>query len=863
MVKDWSRALLFLLLLALLLPLFLPAPIPKVHAQSEPVPSIYAVDNCCLIIKNQGETFTVTFKASNNGGSPNDRGWSHVTISVSDGLEIVGWTRWSDRDRKYGIGELIWYRNERQIPAQNEMLEAYGSFPAGATRELTVTFRVKSPGWQWIKYRFTIVHFTQDEDWNTALYYRDPSSEAYTDQQGWPIYRIIVGQNRALVDVETSAGGRGWWNDNGGRFLIGMEIRIYCSVGVDVSRLRIAIGKVGSQEGVTLLDRGPSPAGRYQASYSIGEEGRYVILCIAIIDRHNLDWDATYIEVVRDTTPPTVRVIAPNGGERLTPGSVFRIRWEASDDFGVTKVRIWLVTTVSLQMIADNLPNTGYYDWTVPDSPRSDYRIQVIAWDGAGNSGSDISDGTFEIVGSTPPLPDLTVRDVRFSPHTVILGGSITVSWTEVNIGSENAGPYRVGVYLWAPEYGGSYLLGSLSRDGLVAGGSRSAMQTFMIPSSVPPGIYYVRVFIDSQGDVSESNEANNLDSSTDRVNVIQIQQFTVEIVSYSAPSTANTGQTVSVQLTIRYSFPSTSYVVVVISRQLSVNSWEDLWHNPDYQTQRSGQGTLTYTATFSVPNQPGTYRYLIRAAYWDGSQWVVADEKYFNIQVQQQQQLYVDVWTNKGGQGIGNLDGGQYTVGESITLYCETTAGATLLRMVLIRPDGSSVEVLKLSNVQAGTYSVSGTVGEPTGVWIASCIAQHGERDPVALLWDDVRFTVQQRATATVTVYTTTTRTVTSTLHATATTETTTYTTTTWTFYTTSTRTWYTVVTRTETETVTRWTTITIATVTTTEIKWVSFEGDNTRVITLSLVVLAPIAFARILRIRRGLRRSGGVARG
>jgi hypothetical protein len=744
MVKDWSRALLFLLLLALLLPLFLPAPIPKVHAQSEPVPSIYAVDNCCLIIKNQGETFTVTFKASNNGGSPNDRGWSHVTISVSDGLEIVGWTRWSDRDRKYGIGELIWYRNERQIPAQNEMLEAYGSFPAGATRELTVTFRVKSPGWQWIKYRFTIVHFTQDEDWNTALYYRDPSSEAYTDQQGWPIYRIIVGQNRALVDVETSAGGRGWWNDNGGRFLIGMEIRIYCSVGVDVSRLRIAIGKVGSQEGVTLLDRGPSPAGRYQASYSIGEEGRYVILCIAIIDRRNFDWDETYIEVVRDTTPPTVRVIAPNGGERLTPGSVFRIRWEASDNVGVTRVRIWLHHAGIAWMIADNLPNTGYYDWTVPDRPCSDCRIMVIAWDAAGNSGEDISDGTFEIVGATVPLPDLTVRDVSFSPQTVSQGGSITVSWTEANIGSGNAGPYRVGVYLGVSEYGRDYLLGSLNRDGLVAGGSRSATQTFTIPSNVPPGIYYVTVFIDSQGDVSESNEGNNVGSSTNRVTVTQ------------------------------------------------------------------------------------------------------------------QQQLEVDVWTNKGGQGRGNINGGQYSIGESITLFCFVNINVDSLRIRVIKPDGTEVTALERGPSPPGTYQTSATIGEPAGERRVICEARSGGQTSS----DEVRFTVQQRATATVTVYTTTTRTVTSTLHATATTETTTYTTTTWTLYTTFTRTWYTTVTTTVTTTITSWTTAT-SWVPVFSGRSVSNERSGEGLVVLSLAALSPLASAYILRTRRRSRNSGGVMRG
>jgi hypothetical protein len=437
-VRGWSRALPLLLLLALLLPLFLPALIPEVHAQSEPVPSI--TTDQTLILRNQGETFTVTFKASNKGGSPNDRGWSHVTISVSDGLEIVGWTRWSDRDRKYSIGEPIWYRNERQIPAQNEMLEAYGSFPAGATRELTVTFRVKSPGWQWIKYRFTIVHFTQDEDWRTALYYRDPSSGAYTDQQGWPIYRAIVGQDWSLVDVETGMGGRGWMNDNGGRFLVGMEIRIFCSVGVDVSSLKISISKVGSQGGVTLLERGPSPAGRYQASYSTGEEGRYGIACNARID-NRWSWpDVTFIEVVRDTTPPTVRVIAPNGGERLTPGSVFRIRWEASDNLDeyspVMKATIQLYQGGTYVMdIASNIWNVvGYYDWTVPNRPGTGYKIRVLVRDLAGNVGYDESDGTFEIAQEqrtvTVTVYATTIRTVTSALHATATTETTTYTTT-------------------------------------------------------------------------------------------------------------------------------------------------------------------------------------------------------------------------------------------------------------------------------------------------------------------------------------------------------------------------------------------------------------------------------------------------
>jgi hypothetical protein len=165
-----------------------------------------------------------------------------------------------------------------------------------------------------------------------------------------------------------------------------------------------------------------------------------------------------------------------------------------------------------------------------------------------------------------------------------------------------------------------------------------------------------------------------------------------------------------------------------------------------------------------------------------------------------------VDVWTNKGGQGVGNLDGGQYSIGESITLYCSVSTNVDSLRIKVIRPDGVEVIVLDRGPSPAGTYQASGTVGEPPGERRVVCEARSGGQTSS----DEVGYTVQQRATATVTVYTTTTRTVTSTLHATATTETTVYTTVYQTTSSTSTRTWYTTVTRTATTTVISWTTVT-----------------------------------------------------
>ena len=217
-----------------------------------------------------------------------------------------------------------------------------------------------------------------------------------------------------------------------------------------------------------------------------------------------------------------------------------------------------------------------------------------------------------------------------------------------------------------------------------------------------------------------------------------------------------------------------------------------------------------------------------------------------------------VDVWTNKGGRGYyrenANVDGGEYIVGESITLYCELLYGAPrYLKIWLIIPNGSVVwDFFVRDNPPVGTYSVSGTVSEPTGAWIVLCDALSSDK---TLLARDVVY-VYVRTTATVTVYTTTTRTVTSTLHATATTETTTYTTTTRTLYTTFTRTWYTTVTTTVTTTITSWTTTT-SWVTVFSGQSVSYERSGEGLVVLSLAALTPLASAYILRTRRRSRNS------
>lgn len=101
-----------------------------------------------------------------------------------------------------------------------------------------------------------------------------------------------------------------------------------------------------------------------------------------------------------DPTPPTVAVVAPNGGEIVSRCGILTIGWNATDNVGVAGIEIRLDRTndgVFEQQIANLGGNPGAYDWT-PGSPGSSAaKIKVIATDAAGNSGSDMSDGTFTI----------------------------------------------------------------------------------------------------------------------------------------------------------------------------------------------------------------------------------------------------------------------------------------------------------------------------------------------------------------------------------------------------------------------------------------------------------------------------------
>ena len=114
-----------------------------------------------------------------------------------------------------------------------------------------------------------------------------------------------------------------------------------------------------------------------------------------------------------DSSPPSVTVIAYNGGETLVANSASSIEWVATDPSGVAVVNLYLSLDhgLSYKPIARGLANTGLHTWYPANRPTDDALIRVEAVDNAFNFGHDDSDATFSIVSPPGGTVPTTLRD--------------------------------------------------------------------------------------------------------------------------------------------------------------------------------------------------------------------------------------------------------------------------------------------------------------------------------------------------------------------------------------------------------------------------------------------------------------------
>ncbi|MCG3137101.1 MAG: hypothetical protein HJJLKODD_00943 [Phycisphaerae bacterium] len=92
---------------------------------------------------------------------------------------------------------------------------------------------------------------------------------------------------------------------------------------------------------------------------------------------------------------PAAHIISPAGGEVWLKGSVETIRWNATDNYNVPLPTVNLYYSLnngqSWTTIATGVPNTGSYDWTLPQGASNLARIKVTAYAADGTPATAIS----------------------------------------------------------------------------------------------------------------------------------------------------------------------------------------------------------------------------------------------------------------------------------------------------------------------------------------------------------------------------------------------------------------------------------------------------------------------------------------
>ncbi|MGD2092317.1 MAG: SBBP repeat-containing protein, partial [Candidatus Aminicenantes bacterium] len=119
--------------------------------------------------------------------------------------------------------------------------------------------------------------------------------------------------------------------------------------------------------------------------------------------------------------PPTITVIYPNGSEFLQADTLCSISWDYAGNIVDVLLQYSTDSGSTWNDIAGPIPNTGTYDWTVPNDPSSECLVKVLD---AAMYAQDTSDALFTI--SPPSIPALQ-RDALIALYNSTDGDN----WTD------------------------------------------------------------------------------------------------------------------------------------------------------------------------------------------------------------------------------------------------------------------------------------------------------------------------------------------------------------------------------------------------------------------------------------------------
>ena len=145
----------------------------------------------------------------------------------------------------------------------------------------------------------------------------------------------------------------------------------------------------------------------YYCEKSYDQLGTYNFTIYAVDGAGNGNTSSSSFNI-RDTTPPAVEVVYPNGGENLS-GNV-TIKWNATDNYDpANSLKVTIKYSIdggtSWHTIVANKGNTGEYEWNTSGlEDGHSYLLKISVKDSSNNQGTDMSNSAFTVDNTQPSL---------------------------------------------------------------------------------------------------------------------------------------------------------------------------------------------------------------------------------------------------------------------------------------------------------------------------------------------------------------------------------------------------------------------------------------------------------------------------
>ncbi len=125
---------------------------------------------------------------------------------------------------------------------------------------------------------------------------------------------------------------------------------------------------------------------------------------------------------------PRISITSPNGGENLPAVTSQKITWTTEGPVGNVRIKVSIDGGTSYTTVANSVPNTGSYSWTVSSVLSPNCLVQVSE---VGGDATDTSVGMFSIVGCSYSIaPASQVFDTGGGTGSVTVSALGGCSWT-------------------------------------------------------------------------------------------------------------------------------------------------------------------------------------------------------------------------------------------------------------------------------------------------------------------------------------------------------------------------------------------------------------------------------------------------